>query len=127
MDPANSRTTDAKLAKLHWPLTACANYREIPGQLVSAFLFIASHDGCHLQALTDEMGLETASRSRVTDWLSDYHRLTALELITKTVDPANRRRRVLRLTSKGQALADRFKRPVDGLNKAPMAHLLAGA
>ena len=112
MDPANSRTTDAKLAKLHLAFDSLRELdREIPGQLVSAFLFIASHDGCHLQALTDELGLETASRSRVTDWLSDYHRLgkPGLGLITKTIDPANRRRRVLKLTSKGQEIADRFR------------------
>lgn len=49
--------------------------REIPGQLVSAFLYIASHNLCHKQALEEDLGLTTASNSRVTDWLSDYHRL----------------------------------------------------
>ena len=83
----HNRITDTKLAKLQLAFDSLREMdREIPGQVVSAFLFIASHDGCHLQALTDELGLQTASRSRVTDWLSDYHRLgkPGLGLITKT-------------------------------------------
>ena len=108
----NSQTTDTRLAKLQLAFDSLREMdREIPGQVVSAFLFIASHDGCHLQALTDELGLETASRSRVICWLSDYHRLgkPGLGLITKTTDPANRRRKVLRLTDKGKALARQFR------------------
>ena len=44
--------------------------REIPGQLVSCFLYIASHDGCHKQAMEEALNLTTASASRNTDWLA---------------------------------------------------------
>ena len=49
--------------------------REIPGQVVSAFLYIASHNPCHKQALEEDLGFKNSSGSRTTDWLSDYHRL----------------------------------------------------
>lgn len=112
MDPIQKKVTDSRLATL---AKAFDNLRlldrEVPGQVVSAFLYIASHDGCHQQAVLEELGLETASSSRVTDWLSDYHRLgkPGMGLITKTTDPTNRRRKILRLTPKGEELAQVFK------------------
>ena len=55
----NRQTTDTRLAKLQLAFDSLREMdREMPGQVVSAFLFIASHDGCHLQALTDELGLK---------------------------------------------------------------------
>jgi DNA-binding MarR family transcriptional regulator len=85
--------------------------REIPGQLVSAFLYIASHNPCHKQALEQDLGFAVASSSRTTDWLSDHHRLgkKGLGLIKKYPDPLNRRRVVLALSPKGEALIRQMK------------------
>jgi DNA-binding MarR family transcriptional regulator len=85
--------------------------REIPGQLVSAFLYIASHNPCHKQAMEEDLGFKTSSASRTTDWLSDYHRLgkPGLGLIKKYKDPSNWRRVLLKLTPKGEALIKQMK------------------
>lgn len=85
----------------------------MPGQVVSTFLYVASHDGCHKQALEEELGLTAASASRNTDILSDKGRVgrnaAGLGLITKEEDPSNGRRQVLRLTAEGKRLAQTMK------------------
>jgi DNA-binding MarR family transcriptional regulator len=90
--------------------------REIPGQLVSAFLYIASHNPCHKQALEEDLDLATSSSSRLVDWLSHYHRLgkPGLGLVTKTKDPANFRRIIISLTPKGESLARQMKEHLYG-------------
>ena len=85
--------------------------REIPGQLVSAFLYIASHNPCHKQALEEDLDLATSSSSRLVDWLSHYHRLgkPGLGLVIKSKDPTNFRRIIVSLTPKGESLARQMK------------------
>ena len=86
--------------------------REMPGQVVSVFLYIASHDGCNKQALEQELGLTTASSSRNTDLLSTGRigrETSGLGLITKEDDPSNGRRQVLKLTPEGKDLARSIK------------------
>ena len=57
-DPLAIQCTDARLDKVHQAFDMLRLLdREIPGQLVSTFLYIASHDGCHKQALEQELGL----------------------------------------------------------------------
>jgi len=77
--------------------------REVPAQVISAFLYVASHDGCHSLALMEDLDMTGASVSRNTDWLSKRHRLNkpGLDLIVKEVDPSDRRRQILRLTPRG--------------------------
>ncbi len=41
--------------------------REIPGQVVQMFLYIASHNPCHKQALEEDLGFSTASARRNSD------------------------------------------------------------
>lgn len=91
--------------------------REVPAQVISTFLYVASHSPCHAQALAQDLTYENekgepvpmspSAVSRNTDWLSDKHRLgkPGLNLIQKEVDPSNRRRQILRLTLKGEKLA----------------------
>ena len=91
--------------------------REMPGQVVSCFLYVASHDGCHKQAMEQELGLTTASSSRNTDILSKGRlgrEAEGLDLITKEVDPANRRRQTLKLTPRGKSLAQQMKTIIYG-------------
>lgn len=84
---------------------------EVPGQLVSVFCFIASHNPCNLQAIEKTLALSPNSVSRNTDWLSTHHRLgkPGMGLIIKKVDPLNYRRRVVELTSKGHAMVNQIK------------------
>ena len=118
MDPLRSQATDARLEKLHagFELIRLLD-REMPGQVVSCFLYVASHDGCHKQAMEQELGLTTASSSRNTDILSKGRLgrgAKGLDLITKEVDPSNRRRQTLKLTPRGRALAQQMKTIIYG-------------
>ena len=114
-DPLANKCTDARLEKVHLAFNELLlQQREIPGQLVSTFLYIASHDGCHKQALEQELDMTTASSSRNTDWLSDGRmgiKHPGLGLITKEQDG---RRQRLRLTSKGKSLARQMKSIIYG-------------
>ncbi len=80
--------------------------RELPAQAMASFLYVASHNPCHKQALEEDLEFTTASGSRNVNWLSDKHRLKkpGLGLITIERDPSNRRRLLLKLTPKGESL-----------------------
>ena len=84
---------------------------ETPGQVITAFLYVASHNRCHKQALEQALQLSTASASRCTDYLSAQHRLgkPGLDLVVKVVDPSDRRRLELHLTRKGELIAQQLK------------------
>ena len=115
MDPLADQITDARLDKVHQAFDLLRVLeREIPGQLVSCFLYIASHDGCHKQAMEEALELTTASGSRNSDWLSDGRiglQKTGLGLIKKEKDG---RRQRLRLTDKGKTLAKTMKALIYG-------------
>lgn len=109
MDPLKRAVTDDSMLTL---LKAFERLRvldrEMPGQVVSTFLYIASHDPCHKQAIEEDLCHTTASCSRNIDWLctrSRYESKSGLRLVEKYRDPSNGRRFMCRLTSKGQALA----------------------
>ena len=112
MDPLRSQCTDAQIERL---LKAMDLIRlmdsEMPAQLVSCLLYIASHKDCHKQAMEDYLNISVASGSRNTDWLSSKHRLgkPGLNLITKERDPSNGRRLVLKLTNKGEQLIKQIR------------------
>ncbi len=84
---------------------------EVPGQLVSVFCFIASHNPCNLQAIQQALGLSPNSTSRNTDWLSSHHRLgkPGMGLIYKKRDPFDYRLRLVGLTPKGQIMVNQIK------------------
>ena len=58
----------------------------------------------------------SASGSRNTDWLSEFHRLNkaGLGLLVKYRDRTNRRRQVLQLSSKGRDLVNELKKTLYG-------------
>lgn len=117
-DPFRSQVTSAQLEKVleAFELLRLLD-REMPGQVVCCFLYVASHDGCHKQAMEDALGLTAASSSRNTDILSKGRpgrSAEGLDLITKEVDPSNRRRQVLTLTPRGKALAQHMKATIYG-------------
>ena len=118
MDPLRNQPTDARLEKVQaaFELIRLLD-REMPGQVVSCFLYVASHNGCHKQAMEQELGLTTASSSRNTDILSKGRPgrgAEGLDLITKEVDPTNRRRQTLTLTPRGKSLAQQMKTIIYG-------------
>lgn len=90
---------------------------EVPAQVVVVFCFVASHNPCHMQAIEEEIGLTPNSVSRNSDWLSTHHRLgkPGMGLIEKFTDPNNQRRKMLRLTSKGETLANHIKEVLYGV------------
>jgi DNA-binding MarR family transcriptional regulator len=83
--------------------------REIPGQVVSMFFYIASHNPCHKQAIEEDLEFTVASASRNLQWLTDTNRLgkPGLGLIEKYTEEGSRRI-VCRLSHKGKQFVDNF-------------------
>ena len=111
-DPLKRQVTDPRINQLLGAFNLLREMdREIPGQLVSAFLYVASHNPCHKLALEEDLCFKTASSSRLIDWLSDYHRLgkPGLGLVSKYKDPSNYRRVIVELTHKGKQLINDMK------------------
>jgi DNA-binding MarR family transcriptional regulator len=91
--------------------------REMPAQLVSTFLFIASYEPVDTLQIAEATGLAKSSVSRNTDWLSTHHRIktrVGLGLITKEENPLNWRTRICRLTPKGTSLIKQIKDRIYG-------------
>lgn len=107
MDPLRRTPTNPRIERLLKVTEAFRLLdREMPASVVACFLYVASHNNCHKQALEEDLLMKTSSSSRNTDWLSKYHRLNkpGLNLIIKEADPFNRRRQQLRLSPKGEQL-----------------------
>ena len=120
MDPLKRLETDHELSLV---LTAWETirllHRELPAQAVTVFLYVAAHNPCHKQAIEEDRDLTTASCSRMIDFLNKgYGRkgvLTqGLALIEKYTDPGNARRKMCRLTPKGERLARFIKSTIYG-------------
>ncbi len=92
--------------------------REMPAQLVSTFLFVASHEPVDTLQIAEGTGLAKSSVSRNTDWLSTHHRIKTrmgLGLISKEENPLNWRTRVCRLTPQGVLLIKQIKDRIYGV------------
>lgn len=112
MDPLRSQCTDAQMERLLKAMDLLRILdREMPAQVTSCFLYVASHKNCHKQAMEEYLDISAASGSRNTDWLGKHHRLgkPGLELIQKESDPTNRRRAVLNLTDRGQRVVKQLR------------------
>ena len=110
-DPSRA-ITDIDMAKLAYAIEHFRTLdKEIPAQVIATFLHVASHDDCSKVDLEKALAFSTASGSRNTDWLSEFHRLNkaGLGLITKYRDPTNRRRQILKLSPKGRILVQQLK------------------
>ena len=104
--------TDYQMAKLAKAIEHFRTFdKEIPAQVIATFLYVASHDDCYKGDLEKALAFSTASGSRNTDYLSDFHRLNkpGLGLIAKYRDQTNRRRQILKLTPKGRILVKQIK------------------
>ena len=109
--------TDFQMQKLAQAVELFRTHdKEIPAQVIATFLYVASHDDCLKSDLEKELMFSTASGSRNTDWLSDFHRLNkaGLGLLIKYRDPTNRRKQILKLSPKGRILAKQLKQLLYG-------------
>lgn len=84
---------------------------EIPGQVISVFMYVCARNGCTATPMGKDLGLAQSSISRCTDWLSDYHRLgkPGMGLVVKKVDPGDRRVKRIYLTPKGELLKTKIE------------------
>ena len=87
---------------------------EIPAQVLSVFLYIASHDDCSKVQLQDEqegLNMPSASASRNTDWLSHKHRLgkSGLNWVIKYRDPTDLRKQIMKLSPQGVLLVKQLR------------------
>ena len=111
MDPLRRSVTSETTLKLLEAVELFQEMdREVPAQVVSTFLYIASHNECHSIALMEDLDMTGASVSRNTDWLSKNHRLNkpGLDLIVKERDPSDMRRQILKLTAKGSDIHNKI-------------------
>jgi len=117
-DPWKDQLTDSQIEKLFKCMKTFMIFDpEMPLQLQLTFLYIASHDGCHKQAMEAALGYSNAAGSRNTDYLAEIHRYKnkpGLKLISKERDPSNLRRYQLVLTKSGKQLVDTLKEQLYG-------------
>ena len=83
--------------------------QEVPLQAMSVFWYVATYQNCSKKDIENFFKMSKASASRMTDYISRYHRLgkPGLGLITKEQDPKDKRRTLLKLTRKGKDLIEK--------------------
>ncbi len=83
--------------------------QDVPLQAMAVFWYVASYQNCSKKDIEEYFGMCKASASRLTDYISRYHRLgkAGLGLISKESDPQDKRRTLLKLTRKGKDLIEK--------------------
>ena len=84
------------------------NTQKVPLQAIAVFWYVATYQNCSKKDIEEYFEMSKASASRMTDYISRYHRLgkAGLGLITKKQDPKDKRRTLLKLTRKGKDLIE---------------------
>ena len=121
MDPARGLVTDDNALSVFKAIEIVRDLAidgNMPLQALQCFLYVCSHDKCHKSRMEQDMGLSTASGSRNTDYLCAQNRfkVAGLNLITKEVDPLNKRRIVLRLTPLGIRVKNDLMNELNGIH-----------
>ncbi|KXK68010.1 MarR family transcriptional regulator [Pseudomonas monteilii] len=82
--------------------------QEMQMQTAQTFIAVAMQPGITMKELSEKVGISQASCSRNVSALSRIHRLNkpGMDLVVAAEDPMERRRKVVRLTAKGQRLAE---------------------
>ena len=85
------------------------NSQEVPLQAMAVFWYVATYQNCSKKDIENYFAMSKASASRMTDYISRYHRLgkAGLGLVSKEQDPKDRRRTLLKLTRKGKDLIEK--------------------
>ena len=83
--------------------------QNVPLQAMAVFWYVATYQNCSKKDIEQYFGMSKASASRLTDYISRYHRLgkAGLGLISKESDPKDKRRTLLKLTRKGKDLIEK--------------------
>ncbi|MEQ8964530.1 MAG: winged helix DNA-binding protein [Azospirillaceae bacterium] len=89
---------------------------DMPIQYALSFLTLARHEGLSMRELSDRLGIAQSSASRNVAALSEWQsfRRPGHDLVRAEEDPRERRRKIVRLTAKGRALADRLAALIAG-------------
>tara|TARA_B100001778_G_scaffold276660_1_gene240081 strand:+ start:221 stop:622 length:402 start_codon:yes stop_codon:yes gene_type:complete len=85
------------------------NTQDVPLQAIAVFWYVATYQNCSKKDIEEYFEMSKASASRMTDYISRYHRLgkAGLGLISKEQDPKDKRRTLLKLTRKGKDLIEK--------------------
>ncbi len=85
------------------------NSQEVPLQAMAVFWYVATYQNCSKKDIEIFFKMSKASTSRMTDYISRYHRLgkSGLGLVSKEQDPKDKRRTLLKLTRKGKDLIEK--------------------
>ncbi len=85
------------------------NSQDVPLQAIAVFWYVATYQNCTKKDIENYFGMSKASASRMTDYISRYHRLgkAGLGLVSKEQDPKDKRRTLLKLTRKGKDLIEK--------------------
>ena len=85
------------------------NSQEVPLQAMAVFWYVATYQNCSKKEIETYFDMSKASSSRMTDYISRYHRLgkAGLGLVSKEQDPKDKRRTILKLTRKGKDLVEK--------------------
>ena len=83
--------------------------QEVPLQAMAIFWYVATYHNCSKKDIENHFKMSKASASRMTDYISRYHRLgkAGLGLISKEQDPNDKRRTLLKLSRKGKDLIEK--------------------
>jgi DNA-binding MarR family transcriptional regulator len=111
---------DSEPTRLLRALTAMSEdlERDLPITAALVFLGVARHgcNGVDQGGLQEALGLSSAGISRTVQTLGKVHYLKGkegLDLVSREMDPSDNRRRVLRLTSRGEKLMRSVVRAMD--------------
>ena len=85
------------------------NSQEVPLQAMAVFWYVATYQNCSKKDIEQYFDMSKASASRMTDYISRYHRLgkAGLGLVSKEQDAKDKRRTLLKLTRKGKDLIEK--------------------
>ena len=99
-----------KMIELVRDLDRESKSQELPIQVLSLFLYVASRNNCNKQHAENHLKMSKASTSRNSDWLSrtHYNGRKGLNLIRKVMDPLDRRKSLFRLTRQGRDLVEKM-------------------
>lgn len=88
--------------------------QEMQMQTAQTFIAVAMQPGITMKELSEKVGISQASCSRNVSALSRVHRLNkpGMDLVVAAEDPMERRRKVVKLTPKGQRLAETLKQVI---------------
>ena len=92
-------------------LRRASDTNEMPAQLISTFLYVASHEGCNQEDLMKVTGMSSSSVSRCVLWLTGQHRLDhrdGLKWIRRVRDEVDWRCYRLFLTAEGKGVVEQI-------------------